>query len=268
MPQVSVIVPVYNAEKYIAETLVSIATQTFDDFDVHVVDDCSTDGSADIARRFCEADQRFHYHRSMSNFGGPAGPRNLGIAQSSGDYVAFCDADDLWAPHKLELQLRVLENSAAEIISALVCDFPDGEAPEPFRRPAKHVPLSTITHSQLLLKNWIALSSVLVRRTSLIAAGPFNTARSHIAVEDYDMWLRITARGGGAVRIGVPLVHYRKVPASISANKFEMMRKVLNVIGEDYARRGRVKRYVVLRPLHWLLYLSISAWMRVVRREL
>ena len=111
MPQVSVIVPVYNAEKYISETLASIATQTFDDFDVHVVDDCSTDGSAAIIQRFCAHDQRFHYHRSPSNFGGPAGPRNLGVARSSGEYVAFCDADDLWAPHKLEVQLAVARDT-------------------------------------------------------------------------------------------------------------------------------------------------------------
>lgn len=268
MRQVSVIVPVYNAEKYISDTLMSISAQTAGDFDVHVVDDCSTDGSAAIIKRFCERDHRFHYHRSANNFGGPAGPRNLGIALSSGDYVAFCDADDLWDPHKLEVQLGVMRYSGADVVSAIVRDFTDGEAPKPFARVEGRVPSAKITHSLLLLKNWIALSSVLARRSSLDAAGPFNTERSHIAVEDFDMWLRITAGGGHVLRIGVPLVHYRKVPTSISASKRMMVTKALNVIGEDYARRGKAGSYVLLRPVHWFLYLGTSAWMRLLRREL
>ena len=268
MPQVSVIVPVYNAEKYISETLASIATQTFDDFDVHVVDDCSTDGSAAIIQRFCAHDQRFHYHRSPSNFGGPAGPRNLGVARSSGEYVAFCDADDLWAPHKLEVQLAVARETGVDVVSAMARDFPDGETPEPFQRPAQPVPLSTVSHGMLLLKNWVSLSSVLVRRSSLVATGPFNTARSHIAVEDFDMWLRIAAGGGRIVRVGAPLVHYRKVRTSISARKTMMIGKALNVIGEDYAKRGKAGIFTLLRPVHWFLYLGTSAYMRGLRREL
>lgn len=268
MPQVSVVVPVYNAEKYIAETLASIAGQSFADFDVHVVDDCSTDGSAKIVREFCARDPRFHYHRSPTNFGGPAGPRNLGIAQSAGEYVAFCDADDLWAPFKLEVQLAIARDSGADVVSAVVRDFADGETPAPFDRPQGAVPLTDISHGRLLLKNWIALSSVMGRRASLLIAGPFNTARTHIAVEDFDMWLRITERGGRVVRIGTPLVHYRKLPTSISASKSMMIRKALNIIGEDYGRRGRAGLFKLLRPVHWILYVGTSAWMRAVRREL
>lgn len=268
MPKVSVVVPVYNAEKYIAETLASIAGQSFVDFDVHVVDDCSTDGSAEIVQQFCARDARFHYHRSPSNFGGPAGPRNLGIDKSAGEYVAFCDADDLWAPFKLEIQVAIANDSAADVVSAVVRDFADGEVPAAFVRPSGEVPLTGISHGRLLLKNWIALSSVIACRASLAAAGPFNTARTHIAVEDFDMWLRITGQNGRVVRIGTPLVHYRKLPTSISASKSMMIRKALNVIGEDYDRRGMGGLFRLLRPVHWILYVGTSAWMRAVRREL
>lgn len=268
MPQVSIVVPVYNAEKYIAETLTSIARQSLVDFDVHVVDDCSTDGSAKIVQQFCAQDARFYYHRSPRNFGGPAGPRNLGIDKSAGEYIAFCDADDLWAPFKLELQLAIAKESGADIVSAVVRDFNDGEEPAPFDRPQGEVLLTEIGHDRLLLKNWIALSSVVGRRASLLAAGPFNTERTHIAVEDFDMWLRITGRGGRVVRIGTPLVHYRKLPTSISASKRMMVRKALNVIGEDYRRRGKGGLFGLLRPVHWILYVGTSAWMRAVRREL
>jgi teichuronic acid biosynthesis glycosyltransferase TuaG len=268
MPQISVVLPVYNAEKYITETLDSIAAQTFHDFDVHVVDDCSTDGSAIIVRDFCARDDRFHYHRSPSNFGGPAGPRNLGIEQSSGEYIAFCDADDIWAPFKLEVQLAIAKESGADVISAVVRDFVDGEPLVPFEQPRGDVPVTVIGHGRLLLKNWIALSSVIARRSVLKAAGPFNTAQSHIAVEDFDMWLRITERGGRVIRIGAPLVHYRKLPTSISASKSMMVRKALKIIGEDYGRRGKAVLFTWLRPAHWILYVGTSAWMRAVRREL
>ena len=268
MPRVSVVVPVYNAEKYIGETLQSIGSQTLGDFDVHVVDDCSTDGSAAIVQAFCAGDDRFSYHRSPSNFGGPAGPRNLGIEKSSGEYVAFCDADDLWVAHKLEIQLAVAEETGADVVSAVVRDFHDGEERELVAPPSGTVPRSEVSHARLLLKNWIALSSVVARRSALEAAGPFNAARTHIAVEDFDMWLRITQAGGRAVRVGVPLVHYRKLPTSISASKTMMIRKALNMIGDDYARRGKGALFKILRPVHWVLYVGTSAWMRAVRREL
>ncbi|QUM71331.1 glycosyltransferase family 2 protein [Sphingopyxis granuli] len=268
MPRISVVVPVYNAEKYIGETLDGIAAQRFADFDVHIVDDCSTDGSAAIVQAFCARDSRFHYHRSPSNFGGPAGPRNLGIAASSSEFVAFCDADDVWVAHKLEVQLAVAEATGAEVISAVIRDFADGDPLPRFPRPHADVPWTAISHRRLLLKNWIALSSVLARRSALDAAGPFNPAKNHVAVEDFDMWLRITGMGGRVVRVGVPLVHYRKLPTSISASKSMMIRKALNVIGEDYGRRGRAGLFRVIRPLHWFLYVATSAWMRAVRREL
>jgi len=268
MPRVSVVVAAYNAEKYIGETLESIRSQTFGDFDVHVVDDCSTDGSAAVIHAYCATDDRFFYHRSPSNFGGPAGPRNIGVEKSSGEYIAFCDADDIWVSHKLEIQLAVAEETGADVISAVIRDFRDGERREPVDRPEGALPHSEISHAQLLLKNWIALSSVVARRSALEAAGPFNPARTHVAVEDFDMWLRLTQRGARAVRVGVPLVHYRKLATSISANKMKNMRKALNMIGEDYARREKGGLFKMLRPIHWLLYASTSAWTRAVRREL
>ena len=266
--QVTIVVPVYNAEKYILETLQSIARQSFRAFEVIIVDDCSSDGSADIVGRFCEHDQRFRYLRSLANFGGPAGPRNLGISQSMSPWVAFCDADDVWVPHKLDIQMQVANLTGADVISSEVRDFADGEPRPDFAPPKSPVLTHTIPHARLLLKNWIALSSVVVRRSALKIAGPFNEARTHIAVEDFDMWLRITGQGMTIRRVMSPLVHYRKLPTSISASKTMMVRKALNVIGEDYARRNQARLFGVIRPIHCLLYIGTSAWMRGVRRKL
>lgn len=268
MPRVSIVVPVYNAEKYIGNTLDSIRVQSFSDFEVHVVDDCSTDNSANIIQQYCVQDSRFHYHRCPSNFGGPAGPRNIGIAASTGEFVAFCDADDLWVEHKLEVQLAVAEATGVAVVCAAIRDFSDGDPLPKFDRPVPPIPTTHISHRRLLLKNWIALSTVLAQRSALIAAGPFNTAKTHVAVEDFDMWLRMTQGQACIVRVGVPLVHYRKLATSISASKTMMVRKALAIIGEDYRRRNRSDLFRLIRPLHWLLYVGTSAWMRVVRREL
>ncbi len=145
MPRISVVVPVYNAEKYISETLESIVAQTFSDFDVHVVDDCSTDNSAAIVQAFCSLDKRFHYHRSPTNFGGPAGPRNIGVSVSTGEIIAFCDADDVWVSHKLETQLGVADATGAVVVCGAIRDFADGDPLPIFAKPEIPVPTAEIS---------------------------------------------------------------------------------------------------------------------------
>lgn len=266
-PQVSVIVPVWNAEKYIATTLSSIRDQDFTDIEILVVDDCSTDGSADIIRAFVGADPRFRYHKSPSNFGGPAGPRNIGLKEAQGEYIAFCDADDIWVSYKLSLQIAAMRANQADLICSAVCDFYDENNLPAHPRPARP-DIKEIHHSTLSIKNWIALSSVLLPKKAMEGLGYFNTDRSHIAVEDYDMWLRLSRQGGRIYRLSCPLVHYRKLPTSISADKLMMVRKALNVIGTDYAARGKGGLFHILKPVHWALYIASSAWMRVIRKKL
>ena len=268
MPRVSVIIPVYNAEKYILATLDGLKSQTYSDFDVFVIDDCSTDRSATIVQEFCQHDARFHYHRAPSNFGGPAGPRNLGVSMSTGDLIAFCDADDIWVAHKLATQIAAIEDGGVDMVCAAIRDFTDNDTLPHFHPPRLPVAIDKISHARLLLKNWVAMSSVMIRRSTLCAAGPFNIAKSHVAVEDFDMWLRISGAGGRIARIAAPLVHYRKVPTSISASKSMMIRKALNIIGDDYERRGKRRLFRLIRPIHWLLYVGTSGWMRAVRKEL
>lgn len=267
-PRVSVIVPVYNAEKYIASTLASIIAQDYENFDIHVVDDCSTDASAAVVRRYCLEDSRIQYHRTEKNCGGPAGPRNIGVAAAAGEFIAFCDSDDIWVPHKLSVQMSVAESTGAKLICGQIKDFEDETKIPIFSISNTPIRCKKISHRKLLIKNWIALSSVVVKRSVLQKIGPFNEARSHVAVEDYDMWLRITGAGESALRIDMPLVHYRKLPTSISASKTMMVRKALAIIGNDYARRNKSLLFVFLRPGHWLFYIAASAWMRYFRREL
>jgi teichuronic acid biosynthesis glycosyltransferase TuaG len=265
-PRVSVIVPVFNAEKYISETLCSISAQDYQNFEVHVVDDASNDGTAGLIKEHCLIDSRFTYHTTPKNFGGPAGPRNIGISASIADYIAFCDADDIWMPHKLSTQIKIADCTNADVIATMMHNFSDSNELNNLKiNLDRKIELREISHTHLLIKNWIPLSTTLVRRNTLKSIGLFNEAKSHIAVEDFDMWLRITQSGGRILKIHSPLVCYRKLPTSISANKAMMIRKALNIIGEDYARRDLDKVFQILRPLHWIAYVASSAWMHALQ---
>src|SRR5438132_1599837 len=102
---VSVVIPVYNGERYLADAIQSVRDQTYQNFEVIVVDDGSTDGSADVAQRFGEAIRYVH----QAN-GGVCKARNAGIAAARGAYIAFLDQDDLWLPDKLAAQVTYLDS--------------------------------------------------------------------------------------------------------------------------------------------------------------
>lgn len=105
--KVSVILPNYNCGKFIGETIESVIAQTYDDWELLIVDDCSSDCSVEIVKGYCEKDDRIKLYRHETNKGGAAA-RNLALREASGRWVAFLDSDDLWLPQKLEKQLRFM----------------------------------------------------------------------------------------------------------------------------------------------------------------
>jgi len=122
MTKVSVVIPVFNGERFIRDAIESILRQTYRDFEIVVADDGSTDGTADIVRGLGE---KIVYKRQNNT--GPIAARNLGVANSSGDYVAFLDHDDLWYPDKLEKQVDILDRRADV---GLVCSEVDNISEE------------------------------------------------------------------------------------------------------------------------------------------
>ena len=108
-PKVSVVIGSYNCEKFIHETVQSVIDQTFRDWELIIVDDCSTDNTCQEISRI--KDERIKLIRLDSNSGLPAAPRNVGIKNAKGDYIAFLDHDDIWLPEKLERQVAFLEKN-------------------------------------------------------------------------------------------------------------------------------------------------------------
>jgi len=113
-PEISIITPAYNSEKYISETVESVLKQTFTDWEMIIVDDASTDRTEDIVRSFAAKDSRIRYYRFDQNSGRPAVPRNHAIQRARGDYLAFLDSDDLWLPDKSEYQLNDMKRNGLE----------------------------------------------------------------------------------------------------------------------------------------------------------
>lgn len=118
MKRVSIVVPVYNSEKYLVETLESLATQTYSELEVILVDDGSTDSSGQICMEQETRDNRFHYYKIKN--GGPSVARNIGISHATGEYIGFCDSDDMIDPNMYQTMVLYMERFSADIV---FCDI-------------------------------------------------------------------------------------------------------------------------------------------------
>ena len=107
---ISVILPNYNSSRFLHRSISSVLSQTYKNFELIIVDDCSTDSSIKIIKYFKKKDNRIRYFKTKKNSGTVSVPRNLGISKSKGRYVAFIDADDYWYPDKLNYQTNCLKN--------------------------------------------------------------------------------------------------------------------------------------------------------------
>lgn len=184
---VSVVIPAYNAVSTIKEAIESVYLQTLPPFEVIVVDDGSTDETSDIVRAFPEV-RCF----SQSNQGVGAA-RNRGIAEAKGQYIAFLDADDLWHPQKLELQMALAGRlDSFGIIAATSIKFHHhSKSPKPKSFSITHIPFSAINFNQLLNHWCFSPCTSLIPRSVLVDNGGFNA--NWLSGEDRDLWLRIAA---------------------------------------------------------------------------
>lgn len=186
-PRVSVIIPTYNCERFLGKAIRSALNQTYQDFEVIVVDDGSSDGTADVLRSF---DGRIRHERQQRQ--GPSAARNRGISMSRGEYLAFLDADDCWDECFLEKQLRALDAHPDGCLSfcwGLKVD-PRGSPYGSYLRPPTRGRKRSEVLTDLLQCRWFPFpSSVLARRRCVIAAGLFDLSLN--SWEDWDLWIRM-----------------------------------------------------------------------------
>lgn len=222
MPKVSVIIPAYQCELFIKETLDSIFSQTYKDFEVIVVNDGSSDNTAQILLDYQPKQNLFVFEQSNL---GPSAARNNGIKRCSGEYIAFIDADDLWLPDKLEKQVAILEQNPETILVYSDTFFFDinkwKDTSFDFAPPYKGM-----IFEQLFVNNFIPLLTVLIRRNTLDKVGLFD--EEIIGPEDYDLWLR-SSQFGKVDFINEPLAVYRINFGQLSKKKLRMIQNILRV---------------------------------------
>ncbi|MGB2676646.1 MAG: glycosyltransferase [Candidatus Acidiferrum sp.] len=213
-PTVSVVMSVFNGEEFLSEVIDSVLNQSFHDFEFVVVDDGSTDATADILSKYVLRDGRIRVLRNGKK--GRAASLNLGISLANGKYVANTDADDLAMPGRLEEQVAFMErNPEVGVLGAafeLITD--SGEVIDIIRHPLEDSQI----RSAMLRYNPICHSSVILRKDIVLALGGYRSIL--VPSEDYDLWLRMSERSRLANLHNV-LVRYRVHANQMSVRKLE-----------------------------------------------
>lgn len=230
-PVVSVVMAAYNGAALIGETLDSLWAQTFGDFEVVVVDDCSTDDTRELLAAIREP--RLRVLHAEAN-GGPVRTRNHAARAARGRYLAGLDQDDICLPHRFARQVAFLDVNPAIVLVGATADILEAGA---ISRSAK-APVTTprLVEWLLLIENPIVWSTTMTRRAAL-PAGEF-TRPDYLYAEDFDLYHRLSAVGGIA-RIDEALLRYRKHGGGVSQRYADTMHaNATRVLAERYAREG------------------------------
>lgn len=234
---ISVIVPVYNAVKYIEETVESVLRQSEKDWELLLVDDCSRDDTWELLQRLAAAhpDRKIRIFRQETNLGA-ARARNRGLAEARGRYIAYLDADDLWRPEKLERQLAFMKKKDAAF-SFTGYEFAD----ENGRGTGRIVKVPETINYRQALKNTTIFTSTVMFDTRKI--GKENLQMPEIKSEDTALWWQVlrmegtqssdtqAVKNGGQTAWGLNenLVMYRRTGGTLSSNKLEALRRIWNL---------------------------------------
>lgn len=238
-PRVSVIMPAYNARAYIEEAINSVLSQNYDNIELIVVDDGSTDGTPEAADQFGDRVKLFQQKNA-----GPAAARNRGMAAATGDFIAFLDADDVWLQGKLSMQVNfLLDHPEVGVVFggfSLWRSEADGSFFAPPTLDIQHSPLKLLPrhsgwlYKDILLDSVICIITAMIRRSVIETIGSFD--ESLPTGEDYDFWLR-ASRAFQAVELNRTVAWYRihgtsttKVPRREN-NEYNVLIKTLALYG-------------------------------------
>lgn len=243
--KVSVIIPVYNAAKYIEKTIDSVLAQTYKDYEIILVDDCSKDNSKEVIEKYVSNNDNIFYF-CLSENSGAAVARNKGLELAKGRYVAFLDSDDIWECNKLEKQIAQMRNNGYAF-SYSRYDYVD----ENKKTVKKRVYLKmNATYKTLLTKTVIATPTVMIDREQ--------TGNVYMPLrrtgQDYAFWLLLLRRFD-AYGLDDTLVHVCKRSNSLSKNKFQNIRDVWEV---QTINEGLGKGRVAVNILRYCMYVFVK----------
>lgn len=252
MALISVIIPVFNGQNTIQRTIESVLNQTFEDYELIIINDGSTDSTEEVISQIPDPRIKvFNYSNS-----GPSASRNRGIDIASGKYISFIDADDLWTSDKLEKQLYKLEENPQAKIAYSWTNYIDEF--DKFLYPGSHITANGNVYEKLLLNNFIENgSNPLIYRQALIEVGGFD--ESLFAAEDLDVWFKLAIKYE-FVAVPSPQILYRVSTNSLSSNLARVEKQCLEVIDRAFDRVSKSLQNLKPKSVSNLyLYLTIKS---------
>ncbi|MGD6892050.1 glycosyltransferase family 2 protein [Bacillus mobilis] len=222
-PHVSVITPSYNSIQFIGETILSVQNQSYENWEMIIVDDASTDQSLEKIKELIEGDSRIRV-LSLKENGGAAKARNLAIAEARGRYIAFLDSDDIWLPHKLQTQLLFMEetNAAFSYAAYRLIDENGNELNREVNVPR------SVDYHRLAGNTIIGCLTVMIDREKIP-----HIEMPSVQPEDTALWLNLLHEGHEAKGIQQVLAKYRIVANSVSRNKMRAAFRYWNLLREQ-----------------------------------
>ena len=249
----SVIIPVFNGEKTIEETINSILNQSFQDIEIIVINDGSTDATLEKIEEISDSRIKIFSYPNA----GLSASRNRGISQAKGEHISFIDADDLWTTDKLESQLKALQSNPQAAVAYSWTDYIDESSK--FIKSGRRIKVNGDAFSQLLVTNFLENgSNPLIRKKALEKVGGFD--ESLPAAEDKDMWLRLAA-DYEFICVEKPQILYRTSTTSMSTNLKRQEAASLKVIERafNYPKAEELQHLKKQSLSHLYQYLTFKA---------
>lgn len=211
-PLVSIVTPLYNSEKFIKETIESVLSQTYTNWEMLIVNDCSKDNGASIVEKYSKKDKRIKLFNNKKNMG-VSFTRNKAINLSQGKYIAFLDSDDLWHKEKLKKQIKMMEEKNISLsYTAYTKMNEDGSLRGKIEVPEK------VNYKKLLKGNIMGCLTVIARK-DILKDSYFRQTKQ----EDYILWLELLKKVEFSYGIQESLAFYRVLENSRSSNKIDLV---------------------------------------------
>lgn len=246
---ISIITPCYNSVRFIDTTIKSVLQQTNPNWEMIIVDDCSTDGSDLIIKKYSEQDERIRYMKTDKPSGSPTLPRNIGIENASGRFIAFLDSDDVWLPTKLEEQIKLFEDDRVAIA---YCNYEKIDE-EGRRNNRKVIAPSSTSYKEILKENVIGCLSA-VYDSNRVGKVYF----SKVGHEDFVMWLTILKKGFIAKNTNTVAALYRIQNNSLSSNKLKALSWTWNIY-------RNVEHLPFIRSCYYFLHYAVRTGLKYLK---
>ncbi|RDC64112.1 glycosyltransferase family 2 protein [Adhaeribacter pallidiroseus] len=260
MEKVSIIMPAFNSEAYIEESINSVLSQTYSNWELIIIDDGSTDNTGYIVGRYINAHQNIFYRKHSNR--GQALTRNVGINLSNGELIAFLDSDDLWLPETLQILHSTLKEKNVDFV---FCSFNRLENGFIQEEPKSEFPSGILNSVQMLailaLYNPLVIHGVLTYRKVLLEAGMFEVNPKLLnCSEDYNLWIKIALCGRMFFGLPLPLAIYRRHSAGTHTNRIKMLEAEI-FVHSKYMGTDKESQIIAKRLLRAKYRQLISAYL-------